>query len=925
MCIFPRLFVHNTSCRRHLKITTSRAPSSTRQTFPTAFDDAEFLSDALDPSLSAAVFFKECHLICVHASRPLWLLRCITIFASPNPFVLFLRCLHHALNNRFNEAASACVGFVKAVEKLKSDPRAHATGESVACVRGLLILGADAMILMACRIADDILATGVSAWWRDRWCQVCESSFLPCKAAASAPILRALHQHGLRLRILADSISAELKEEMPHPQPQLETYEHWLHGLKAPIASDDASVQEIIRRLTETLDGHKTAHIILAHLQSDWPQLAQESRDGHHHITYRHQHTVIDSEVNAHWQEKIRSPSWGCSPEFRMACVERCRHLLLQAQIPASPASPSSASTADSVDSIAQVASRFFFSVLKQLVHTPPAGTRCTRTERRVLDSYCMAMREAAAAAGGAAWSPHPCIASLLYIVKYADLSGCPCPPDVVDALHQAALSSQTMPSQVSASAECNLGKEGMRYVQEILDFLLKGPWRIYDLHKDSSRPATNYLTAKDTLLQAEHILSPFSDGGGVMKILRACQSVLCYVLDPLNDSVLFRFPDLAANMLQLLEDARPDFNSKFMQSLRTAVAMASAIQNPHSSSSATSTSTRMPADQDPESPVFSQTSVIAASQSGSTSPHSKPRRRKGGALDEQMLLALGDAAATVLQLAQIGQIFSGGAAVFVQRCALLARVCEMLKSIPDENGKERPAVIERCERMPRSIMLQRLLSLGPSHFPLAAEAIDLLGIEQHEAELCVANCFTVSVLHYAINIDAPSAPRSPAKGRMSFARVDLNTSTGGGVVDKQDILAPSLLLRPDTSAASLLAQWDIGATCHPFSMYSPLSSQVMNQIARLVKRPSNMGNIILRRLERFTPSIFSELHIDAELIMLACVCFELSSDSSAASQLKNLFVLKRIDVYISHKSFDLLGRVWSCAVTCRFILFADI
>jgi hypothetical protein len=29
-----------------------------------------------------------------------------------------------------------------------------------------------------------------------------------------------------------------------------------------------------------------------------------------------------------------------------------------------------------------------------------------------------------------------------------------------------------------------------------------------------------------------------------------------------------------------------------------------------------------------------------------------------------------------------------------------------------------------------------------------------------------------VSVLHYAINIDAPSAPRSPAKGRLSFARV---------------------------------------------------------------------------------------------------------------------------------------------------------
>ena len=87
-------------------------------------------------------------------------------------------------------------------------------------------------------------------------------------------------------------------------------------------------------------------------------------------------------------------------------------------------------------------------------------------------------------------------------------------------------------------------------------------------------------------------------------------------------------------------------------------------------------------------------------------------------------------------------------------------------------------------------------------------------------------------------------------------------------------------------------------------------------QVAKTVKHPANLGSIILRRLEGFSPNIFSELHIDAELMMLACICFEISSDSSAANQLINLFVLKRIDLYISHKCFDLLGRVWSCA--CR-------
>jgi hypothetical protein len=195
------------------------------------------------------------------------------------------------------------------------------------------------------------------------------------------------------------------------------------------------------------------------------------------------------------------------------------------------------------------------------------------------------------------------------------------------------------------------------------------------------------------------------------------------------------------------------------------------------------------------------------------------------------MLAALGDAAATVSKLALVQQVFTGGAAVLVQRCALLARMCELLKTVPDENGKEKQAGIERCERASRSVMMQRLLSLGPSNFAFAAEAMDVLGIEQSDAEICVANCFTVSVLHYAINIDAPSAPRSPAKGRVSFARVDLNTAGGGGSVEKRDILAPSLLLQPDTSAASLLAQWDISSLCPPFAMDAPLSSHSMHQV----------------------------------------------------------------------------------------------
>ena len=152
---------------------------------------------------------------------------------------------------------------------------------------------------------------------------------------------------------------------------------------------------------------------------------------------------------------------------------------------------------------------------------------------------------------------------------------------------------------------------------------------------------------------------------------------------------------------------------------------------------------------------------------------------------------------------------------MFVQRCALLARVSVMLKTIPDDNGRERPATIERCERMTRSIMLQRLLALGQAQLAVAAEAIDLLGyppppppptlppltpsacIDQPDAELCVANAFAVSILHYALNLDSPSAPRSPTKGRVTFARVELTAVGGGSSVDKQDILAPSLSLRP--------------------------------------------------------------------------------------------------------------------------------
>jgi hypothetical protein len=378
------------ACRLYLNSTASRPPSSSsQQALEKPFLVDEFLSDVLDPSQAAKIFQDECRLICVSDQRPLWLLRCLTIFAPPNPFVLFLRCMHNALNNRFNEAVSACVGFVRAVEKLRSDSRAHVTGESVICVRGLLVLSADAMVELAGRMADDLLGTGVSGWWRDRWCQTCASAGLSCKAAASAPILRALHEHGLNLRIVADSSNAYTADESSLPHQQQKKYETWLQALRAPIACDDASVQEIICRLVETSNGHATAKIVLALLHSSAMSAPvetprnQEISDQQHLLYHRHQHRVIESEINANWQEKIRSPSWGCSPDYRMACVESCKKLLLEAkQSVADELSPCAA--ADNMKAIADIASHFFFSVLKQLVHSPPAGKRCTRTEERV-------------------------------------------------------------------------------------------------------------------------------------------------------------------------------------------------------------------------------------------------------------------------------------------------------------------------------------------------------------------------------------------------------------------------------------------------------------------------------------------------------------------------------------------------------------
>lgn len=143
---------------------------------------------------------------------------------------------------------------------------------------------------------------------------------------------------------------------------------------------------------------------------------------------------------------------------------------------------------------------------------------------------------------------------------------------------------------------------------------------------KDTSRPAVKYLTANDTLNQAEQIVSPIAGGDSIMKMLKACQCVLCYIVDPLNDSVVRRFPDLASNMLEMLEGVKVDLNERFIQSLRTAVALASASALPSFSSAAAVS------EQDrPESPAMSQSNAT----SDPHSPPAKPRRRKVGAVDE--------------------------------------------------------------------------------------------------------------------------------------------------------------------------------------------------------------------------------------------------------------------------------------------------
>jgi hypothetical protein len=382
ICAF--FLIHD--CRCHLRAVSTHNSSPRHElAYP---DNSEFLSAALDPTLSASIFQAECRLICVQYARPLWLLRCLTIFASPNPFTLFLRCVHHAFNNRFNEAVSACIGFVKAVEKYSSDSRAQGCADAISCHRGLLLISSSAMTNLACDIADRLLATGVSAWWRDRWCQLCASAGLPCKAAFSAPILRALHQHALNLKILADSSSSQTSDESPPNQQQFTSYENWLRSLQAPIACDDSSIQNIIYHVTKTPNGHKTAHVILSHLQESQVAFSLDlHRSQPPHLQHRlglhnHVYTVIDSEVNAHWKEKIHSPSWGCSAEFRMACVERCKNMFLKFKT-------SCDSTASSNSSITPLASRFFFTVLRQLVESPPSGRRCTRTEKRVsLSNY---------------------------------------------------------------------------------------------------------------------------------------------------------------------------------------------------------------------------------------------------------------------------------------------------------------------------------------------------------------------------------------------------------------------------------------------------------------------------------------------------------------------------------------------------------
>ena len=106
----------------------------------------------------------------------------------------------------------------------------------------------------------------------------------------------------------------------------------------------------------------------------------------------------------------------------------------------------------------------------------------------------------------------------------------------MVSALQQAAATAPASSSTEASAQLCSLNDDGMRYfeplwgfrlrfrhfdptthsnrfaaciftlffryVLEIVDFLLKGPWRL----ADPSRPTVKYLTANDTLNQAEQV-----------------------------------------------------------------------------------------------------------------------------------------------------------------------------------------------------------------------------------------------------------------------------------------------------------------------------------------------------------------------------------------------------------------------------------
>jgi hypothetical protein len=61
--------------------------------------------------------------------------------------------------------------------------------------------------------------------------------------------------------------------------------------------------------------------------------------------------------------------------------------------------------------------------------------------------------------------------------------------------------------------------------IQEIVDFILKGPWRIPDASKDAARQSVAYVSANDTLNLAIMIVSPF-EGCSILRTLKACQCV---------------------------------------------------------------------------------------------------------------------------------------------------------------------------------------------------------------------------------------------------------------------------------------------------------------------------------------------------------------------------------------------------------------